>query len=192
MNWNAEEALSAELLDGESITWMGTPTFWPMLRSKIVYVLFYGMFVGVAVEKLGPWSADGLQGRQSPPGLTVVLGLLFAGFGIYAGGRVIAGVCAYARMAYAVTDRRILVVNHFWTRHVLTFAPDAINIVECREDGGGVGSVLFRRVRVQTADGPQTSTAGFIGVHNVRMAAVEIERLRNQAYRAQAGDSDTR
>ncbi len=180
MSWEPKNAIATELLDGESALWVGTPSFWPMLRSKVFRILFGGVFAGIALAGMYTSSKGAIPSQQSPNGFVAIIPGLFACVGSYISISAVAEACAVGRMAYAVTNQRILVVNHFLKRRVLALAPSAINAVELHEQADGSGSVTFRRETVQTDDGPSTTTMAFVGVQDVRSAALEIERLRTK------------
>jgi hypothetical protein len=85
------------------------------------------------------------------------------------------------RTAYAITDRRVLVVSHLFRKRVLSLGPGGINVVDTTENLNGSGTVVFRREVHKGGEGDVTVTLAFVGIQDASVAAREIEKLRLSA-----------
>jgi hypothetical protein len=182
MSWTPESMVRAELQPGETIRWLGTPSFVPMFVNQAPQ-FFFGL-VFLTLPGSGFWSlaVEFAEGKTATGSIAFILFLgIFVCIGFLGSAGALWNVLATWRTVYAVTDRRLLIISGFHRHHVLAVAPSAINAVERRERSDGSGSVTFRRETVDTGEGTSTKKLMFVGVRDVREAANQIEKLRNAA-----------
>lgn len=175
MPWDPKEAIGNELQPDEVVRWIGAPSFGATLLDQLPQLLLGLVIAGW--PSIIIWN-DLLERRSS----TALYGIVFAGIfvivGLQIAGRAVWNILAVWRTAYAVTDRKLLIVKDFMRRNVLTITQSAINVVERKERPDGSGSVTFRRETIEIGEGRSTTKLAFIGVPDVRHVAQEIERLR--------------
>jgi hypothetical protein len=173
LTWTPEASIKAELHPGENLRWVGSPSFRALLFSQLYGIAFGLVFAAVSGRTLFNGTAKGL-------GFYIVC--LFALIGVATSVGAAWPVLAVGRMAYAVTDRRLLIVRDFLWRKVIAVAPTGINIVEHRARANGSGSVTFRRdVEDRDSEGSTVTKLAFLGVRDVANAVREITRLRDAA-----------
>jgi hypothetical protein len=178
MVWTPHEAVKTELQPGETVRWIGAPSFTAMLGTQLFQIIFAIAWTSVCFPFLLGALNEPFFERVGWNSISLIGSILGIGFGLWMLGNGVWNSLAAWRTAYAVTDRRILVVSDLGWRHVLTVVPGAINTIERSERSNGRGSITFRRETVDTSDGPTTTTMSFVGVRDVRNAAREIENLR--------------
>ncbi|MFB2550586.1 YdbT family protein [Ensifer soli] len=178
MTWDVEDAIGAELDAGESLRWAGRPGARETASEHAVSIGAGLLFACINMAQVFPLP-ERFSGefRQI---LSLILPLVFSALGIAATGNAVVEILRAKRTAYAVTDRRVLIVSDFLGHRSMTVAPSAINSVEMKEDGRGGGSVAFRKDTIDTGEGTRTTTLKFIGVRDVGTAAREIRRLMTE------------
>ena len=181
MVWTPEAAIRDELQPNESIRWLGTPSFFPMLWTQTFSIGFGIVFAGIplsgGIKAAGDYVATGDKSKLITALITGVFVLIGCGIVLFA----LWTVLSVWRTAYAVTNRRILIVTNFVTRRILAIAPGGINAIEWNVRGNNSGSVTFRRETSTDSEGTTTTNLKFVGVRDVRGAVKEIEKLRNDA-----------
>lgn len=176
--WNVETTIKAELQPGEMVRWTGKPAFLPMLMSKLLQIVFGAIFAAVGVHQAIPAARSVWFGKTTTEFLPAVISAVFITFGLWSVASSCWEAIATARTAYAVTNRRILIVRRLFRKRVLAFAPAGINAVETRENFDGSGTVVFRRELVRGGEGDAEVKLAFVGISDVGNAAREIEKLR--------------
>ncbi len=78
---------------------------------------------------------------------------------------------------YAISDRRLLIVNLFPLREIQSFPPEDLNMLECTERPDGSGDLVFREIVTGSGRSRQTKRFGFFGVPEVRRVEDEVRRL---------------
>jgi hypothetical protein len=78
---------------------------------------------------------------------------------------------------YAISDRRLLIVNLFPLRQIQSFPPEELNMLECTERPDGSGDLVFREAVMGSGRSRQTKRFGFFGVPEVRRVEDEVRRL---------------
>jgi hypothetical protein len=155
-----------------------------MLLSHLVSIVFGIVFAAVGGGPIMP-VAKALIAGESPDGIWPALfSSVFLVLGCMITGKALADTVATRWTAYAVTDRRVLIVSKLIGKRVLSFGPSAINAVEVSESLGGSGSVVFRREITENSEGNRTLKMAFVGIEDVGNAAREIEQLRLSAQAA--------
>jgi hypothetical protein len=157
-----------------------------MLGNQTFRIGFGVVFTGVSVHTTMPSLRDFIA-KGTVVSFSSILPFGFAALFVLVGCSIVAGaiwrVLSVWRTAYAVTNRRVLIVNNFIRRNVLAVAPDGLNALDWNEGGDGSGSVTFRRETVNDGEGTSVTKLAFVGVRDVRNAVRELEKLR-QAARA--------
>ncbi|PZM15866.1 hypothetical protein CPY51_05685 [Rhizobium tubonense] len=189
--WNPAMAINAELQPGEAVRWSGRPTFFPMLLTHLMSIVFGIVFAAFGAGPVIP-VAKALIAGESPEGIWPALfSSVFFVIGCLIIGKALADTVATRWTAYAVTNRRVLIVSNLIRKRVLSFGPSAINAVDVTESSGGSGTVVFRHEITKSSDGDSTLKMAFVGIEDVGNAAREIEQLRlsgQPAYSANGRD----
>jgi hypothetical protein len=185
------KALLADALDpGETIIWRGGPIRWALVRRAIPRALFGLLWTAFVVMWMAMVARNGV-GKPKPgrvvepfvPGnvaFAAIAGLWLLPFGIYTiAGPYLAGRKA-ARTAYALTDRRALVIEPglFGRVRTRSYAPEALALMTCNERADGVGDLVFERVAAWSGARP----IGFVGIARVR----EVESLVRKTSRPES------
>lgn len=94
-------------------------------------------------------------------------------------------------MTYAITDRRLLIVERYPARRVTSYTASDIQAIERTERADGSGDVIFRREqsyqrRAYSGSLGMARKIGFFGVSDVRRVEGEIRRLAQAAPKAGA------
>ncbi|MGG6893694.1 hypothetical protein [Rhizobium sp. BR 315] len=189
--WNPAIAISAELQPGETVRWTGRPTFFPMFLTHLMSFVFGIIFAAFGGGPVIP-VAKAIIAGESPEGIWPALfSAVFFAIGCLIIAKALVDTVATRWTAYAVTDRRVLIISNLIRKRVLSFGPSAINAVDVSENSGGSGTVVFRHEITKSSDGDGTLKMAFIGIEDVGNAAREIERLRlsgQPAYSANGRD----
>ncbi len=176
--WNIADAIEAELQSGEIVRWTGKPTFIPMLARQFIPLMIGFAFVGIGVQPVIPVAQSIWLGESAKDIWPALLSCLFVILGFASIAKAFLDAIATSRTAYAVTNRRVLIVCHLFHKRVLAFGPNGINAVETSENFDGSGTVVFRREISRDAEGDATIKLAFVGIADVATAAREIEKLR--------------
>jgi hypothetical protein len=171
--------VDAELAKGERVTWIGRPVAWRFALPSVPLVLVAIPFTAFALFWIG--AARGFPGGGVPvfalfgiPLMVVGLGMLLSPFWmLYKAGRT----------AYAITDRRALVIEHgpFGRVMVRSFEPGDLAILSRTQHADGSGNLVFRReYRLEGRRG-RFVDIGFLAVPDVK--GVE-ERIRELVHTA--------
>jgi hypothetical protein len=159
-----------ELLPGERLQWAAQPRPWAVARQRLttlvgaVFLLAIGgaaidLGSGAVLMSGGPLSALPVAG----------IGALFMLLGIAFAGAPLAAVWQARGTVYAVTSRRLLVIDRIFIHRVAAFAPEDIQaIMVTNERPDGSTDVIFRQdirhVRVRGARIGMVDRIGFFGI----------------------------
>jgi hypothetical protein len=175
--------VDAELDKGERIAWIGRPIAW-RYALRYIFVLLVGIpFTAFALFWMG--AARGFPSAGVPvfalfgiPFVVIGLGMLLSPFWmLYRAGRT----------AYAITDRRALVVEHGLLGGVTvrSFEPGSLTILSRTQHADGSGNLVFQREYRREGRRGRFVDIGFLAVPDVR----EVEgRIRELAHRAHPPD----
>jgi hypothetical protein len=171
------DLVRAEMLPGEQLRWVGSPSPAALMRSRQGF--FWGGLLFLAFSIL--WEMIVWFGQNaSPRPLLLLWGIPFILVGV--------GLVLYApasfwlarRMAYAVTDRRVLILEGFPRRRTGSFWPVDLNPLEVTERADGHGDIIFRQRVIRSEEGSsETLRDGFFGIAAVRDVAGLIDDLRD-------------
>jgi hypothetical protein len=159
-----------ELLPGERLQWAAQPRPWAVARQRLttlvgaVFLLAIGgaaidLGSGAVLMSGGPLSALPVAG----------IGALFMLLGIAFAGAPLAAVWQARGTVYAVTSRRLLVIDRIFIHRVAAFAPEDIQaIMVTNERPDGSADIIFRQdirhVRVRGARIGMVDRIGFFGI----------------------------
>lgn len=178
-----------ELLDGEELLWAGRPTpFRAMGSSSLIsagvalgmLLLVQGIIFG---SRSMTFSATTSMPMMGPPPafftlFTLIILLVFA---VVLLSPLWQLLNAY-KTIYAITDRRILILDGVLSQTTTTYSADDIERIERRSYGNGRGDIIFRHEtrahRYRSSAGFRrtryyTQPIGLFGIPNVK----EVERL---------------
>jgi Bacterial PH domain len=189
---DAQFMVQSELQPGESLQWTGTADPARAALSALPASLFGLPFAGFALF----WMTAAYRGSHAmSKASTNPIGGVFSFFPLFGLpflliglGIVFAPLLTYfkaQKTAYAVTDKRVLVITGGRTRTVRSCTPADIVSVDHREREGGTGDVIIRTNSImQTRNSLSQMTIGLLGVNNVKEVARLVLNLHSQ--RAQA------
>ncbi len=163
------------------VRWTGKPTFIPMLTRSGMTLVIGGMFVGIGIQPVLPVVQSIWLGEPPSDVWPALFSGIFVIFGFVAVAKTFLDAIATSRTAYAVTNRRVLIVSNLLRKRVLTVGPAGINAVETTEKFDGSGTVVFRREVSKDPEGDSISKLAFVGISDAANAAREIETLRVSA-----------
>jgi hypothetical protein len=178
----ARKALIAESLDpGERIVWQGGPIRSALIRRAIPKALFGLLWTAFVVTWMAMVAQRGL-GKPAPGkvvepfsrgnvAIAAMAGLWLLPFGIYTSARPLLEGRKAGRTAYALTDRRALVVEPGLFGHVRSrgYSPERLALMACNEQADGAGDLVFEN----RADWSGSRPIGFLAIDRVR----EVEAL---------------
>jgi len=181
---DARGMITSELQAGESLQWTGTADASRAAISALPAMLFGIPFAGFALF----WMTMAYHGtrtvsRSSSPLFSVfpLFGVPFLLIGL---GIVSAPLFAYfkaLKTAYAITDKRVLVITDGRARSVKSYTPADIVSVDHMERAGGTGDVIIRTNGViQQRNSISQINVSLLGVSNVKDVARLALNLHSQ------------
>ena len=143
-----DKMLEAELFNGEAIKWSGQPVrIWPHIWTALPSLVFGFFFLSfsssffLAMFGYLQIKIDGLPGKFE---WNRFIGVLpFVIIGAYSVISSIANMLRARRTAYAVTDRRVMIVSKLISKTVLSLDIDRLGGFRETTGGDGFGSVFF-------------------------------------------------
>jgi len=141
----ASMAIQPELTPGESVLWTGRPSPKVIFHREDLYLVpFSFLWGGFAIF----WeaSAGGLFGhsRGVPSAFMLLWGIPFVVIGQYLiWGRFLYSAWKKKRTFYAVTNRRVIVVQHDWSRRIESAYVDGLPVLARQNRSDGIGSLRF-------------------------------------------------
>jgi hypothetical protein len=178
----------SELQPGESLQWTGTADAGRAAVSALPAMIFGIPFAGFALF----WITMAYHGTHaisrsssnSSAGVFSFFPLFGLPFLLIGLGIVSTPLFAYfkaIKTAYAITDKRILVITDGRTRTVKSCTPADIVSVDHLERAGGTGDVIIRTNSImQTRNSFSQMTVGLLGVNNVKEVARLVLNLHSQ------------
>src|SRR5579872_4040105 len=138
-------AIQPELMSGENVLWAGRPSPNIIFHSQDLYLVpFSLLWGGFAIF----WEA-GVGGlfrkSQGAPSIFMLLwGIPFVVAGQYLiWGRFVYSAWKKKRTFYAVTNRRVIAVQHGWSHRIASAYLDNLPTVAKQSRSSGVGSLRF-------------------------------------------------
>jgi hypothetical protein len=130
MVWTPHEAVKTELQPGETVRWIGAPSFPAMLRAQLFQIIFAIAWTCFCFPFLLSALNEPFLEHIGWNSFSLITSIVGVGFGLWMFSNAVWNTLAAWRTAYAVTNRRILIVSDLGWRHVLAVAPNAINTIE--------------------------------------------------------------
>ncbi|NLX09817.1 MAG: hypothetical protein GXY36_09195 [Chloroflexi bacterium] len=188
-----------ELFEDEELLWAGRPRPARLAMKSLPTFLFGGFWLMIVLFIFGVQGFVFYSGGFSPrvfvgPGMC--FGLIIPFFLLIGVGMLLAPLWGYykgSRTVYALTDRRVIVIEPSWTTSVKSYGPQDIDFIERRTHGDGSGDIIFayeeRRRRSRGAGGhyrtrTYTVPIGLFGIPD----AFEVEALMLDTFRP--GEAD--
>jgi hypothetical protein len=136
---DAEQVIARELESGERLLWSGVPAQGFLLRrSDALMIPFSLMWGGFAIF----WEMTAL--RHKAPFFFKLWGVPFVLVGLYMiFGRFFVDARQRSRMAYGVTDRRVVLISGVFSRNVKSLALKTITDLTLDEKSDGTGTITF-------------------------------------------------
>jgi hypothetical protein len=179
-----------ELLPGERLQWAARPRPWAVARQRLttlvgaVFLLAIGgaaidLGSGAVLTSGGPLSALPVAG----------IGALFMLLGIAFAGAPLAAAWQARGTVYAVTSRRLLVIDRIFIHRVAAFAPEDIRaIMVTNERPDGSADIIFRQdirhLRVRGARIGMVDRIGFFGITDADRVRDLIRGMRGDVTAA--------
>lgn len=182
-----------ELMPGEELLWVGRPAS-PFsglaghhARTSIVALLGFLIALGIFLWLI-PLAGVATAAPHmffSPMWIPMILIFLLVLAAAASG--PIGGMLNARRTTYAITNRRLLILDGILSTKVTSYGPDDIERIERRSRGGGSGDIIFRyeprAYHTRRTDvmwqGPATSVPiGFFGIPDVR----QVEQLLIETF----------
>ena len=169
----ADDPLLRELRSGEMVLWRGRPGIAGTLKREntLTWIVALAVATGLMLcvtssERYLPSEASkGLVGT-----ISLAASVLLLGAGVHGIAR---GIITARRTIYAVTNRRIIVIQG--GERVLSVLPASINACHVTADKTGAGSLVFSS---DIEYGDRLAEVGFYGIPEVHHVAEHVERLR--------------
>ncbi len=175
---SALEVARAALDPDEHLVWADWPSPVRLARERLPLALFGLLWIAALG---GAWLAAG----SPPSGFAAALGAVFVLLG---GAALLSPAWAWlvARATiYAITDRRLLILEGFPWRRARSFGPADINLCERTERADGSGDLFFRSGQeIERQDRGRitwrTRRVGFLGIPEVRRVEAAVRVLRER------------
>ncbi len=176
--------VAQELLPGERLQWAARPRPWAVARRKLA-----ALAVALALLAVGGIAVGLADGGIPAPGdplstlpirsigsLVMLLGVAFAC------APLVAALLARGTV-YAVTNRRLLVIDRAFTHRVASFAPEDVQaIILTNEAPDGSADIVFRQeirhVPLRGARYGVVNKIGFFGIADADRVRALIRALR--------------
>jgi hypothetical protein len=137
------EVVQPELASGETMLWAGRPSPSVILHREDVYLIpFSLLWGGFAIF----WEAGvlGFWGKSHGSDIFVLWGIPFVLVGQYLiWGRFLFAAWLKRRTFYAVTDRRVIVVQNGWTHKTASAYLDTLPALTKEVGSKGIGTLRF-------------------------------------------------
>jgi hypothetical protein len=175
---SALDVARSALDPGERLVWAEWARPARLARERLPLALFGLLWTGALARAL-------VAADTPPSGFVAVVGAAFVLLGLAA--LLAPGWAWLAARAtvYAVTDRRLLILEGFPWRRARSFGPGDINLCERTERADGSGDLIFRSEReIERQDRGRTTwrtrRVGFLGIPEVRRVEAAVRALRER------------
>jgi hypothetical protein len=172
------EALRDALDDGEPLRWLGNPSATMILSGSWPVWLFCAFLIGFSAFWMWGASGVGRGGTNVFSLFLALLGLPFLLLGIALSIVPFLAAASAKRAAYAVTDRRALIVRkRFGTYETAAFAAEELRGMRVTARADGSGDIVFAGT-ARPAGRMKPRRTGFLGMRNVAEAEAALRRLK--------------
>jgi hypothetical protein len=147
MDQAAYEAIQPELISGESVLWAGRPNPSVIFHQEDLYVIpFSLLWGGFAIfweaGVLGLWGTSSTRGGE--PIFMQLWGVPFIVIGQYMiWGRFLVDAWKKRQTFYAVTNRRVIVIQNLWNRRTAAAYIDTLPTIDRESRSDGIGTLRF-------------------------------------------------
>jgi hypothetical protein len=182
--------VTQELLPGERLQWAARPQVWAVARQKLTALIgaVFLLAIGGAAVDL---ATGGVLATGDPLAALPVAGIgaLFMLLGVAFAGAPLAAAWQARGTVYAVTSRRLLVIDRVFIHRVAAFAPEDIQaIMVTNERPDGSADIVFRQdirhVRVRGARIGMVDKIGFFGIADAERVRDLIRQMRGDVAAA--------
>jgi hypothetical protein len=186
LNHEMHSVVQPDVEPGEQILWVGQPNPARMAVKSIGGFLFGIVWTGFTVTFLMFWMGD--RGSSKWPGGIwgfegLAFSLLMAPFLIIGLAMLASPLYSYLqglRTFYAVTNKRILIVETGKSRKVQSYGQGDIGNLERTERPDGSGDLAFAKQHYKDSDGDQrTRDIKFVGIAQVR----SVENIIREVFK---------
>lgn len=142
----AYEAIRPELLSGEAVLWAGRPERRVIFHQEDAFLIPFSLLWGgfAIFWEGGVLGLFGFGHGNQAPGFFVLWGVPFVLIGQYLiWGRFFMAAWKKAGTYYAVTDRRVLVVQNAWKYKTASSYIDALPVLTLESGSGSLGTLRF-------------------------------------------------
>jgi len=196
------EAIRPELTPGESIVWAGQPNTRAIFHKQDVFLIpFSLLWGGFAIfweaAAAGFWGMG--RGARGPELFMMIWGVPFVLAGQYfIWGRFICQAWKKKRTHYAVTNRRVIVVQNGWKRQMASAYLDALPTLTKEEGSSGIGTLRFAQAEPAWSGRRRRgwgdwdamnvgSVPTFVDIEDVQSVYQLVSELREKARTARTG-----
>lgn len=167
-----------ELQEGETLWWTGQPIGKRAAWRALPGVLFAIPWTGFAVY----WviGASGFQWPGFPNGFNYfsLFGMLFVLIGLYVLGSPIWAMRKAKRTAYALTDRRVIIVESGRSTRVRSYRRHQITELSRKQRVDGSGDVILaHKTRTDSEGDKFTTDVGFLDIPDVKAVEVMVRDM---------------
>jgi hypothetical protein len=198
INPDSMQAIQPELTPGEQVLWAGQPSTSVIFHKQDLLLIPFSLLWGGFAIFMGA-SAIGLVGHQrqgTPDGMFGLFAAAFVLIGQYfIWGRFIYAAWKKQRTHYAVSDRRVIVVQDGWNRQMSSSHIDTLPNIAKETGSGGMGTLRFFPVEPMGSrrsgwdwDGMSISgPPSFVDIEDVESVYRLVASLRDKAFMAKSG-----
>jgi len=175
-----KERVKRALEPGEHIEWLGKPI--PRYFTRIARSIYvFGI----------PWTAFAIfwtigYVRQEGSGSAVLPGLPFILIGL---GILSTPIWCYRKAlktAYAITNKRAIIIYEEWTRSIQSFYYDNLQDIYSKEEKDGTGDVIISCQALRDSWIPiYTEPLGFLQIKNPKQIEKKLKKLAEQGARSE-------
>jgi hypothetical protein len=143
---NSFAAINPELTSGETILWAGQPNTHIILHKEDVFLIPFSLLWGgfAIFWEAGVSGYWGSSTRSNPWAFGMIWGIPFVLIGQYfIWGRFFYAAWKKKRTHYAVTNRRVIVVQNGWRRQMTSAYLDTLPTLIKEEGSNGIGTLRF-------------------------------------------------
>ena len=184
------ERVRSELIENEQLIWADRPVSERFYRKKIKAAIAGKVIIGLIVLWILGVIYTSFSSGNSP-----ALALVFFALPLLFIARKLLNKPAEARQRaeqtyYAITDKRLLIINDYKDKSVESYDLDKLEFVENAENKDGTGNVYFTKTLITTIsnndrDGRSSRNKsvhevkkGFKGIYDAENVTAEINRQR--------------